>query len=229
MGNTADDNGADGIALAKGGHTLTANVTRGNRGWGINAGLLNTDGGRNVASGNGEPGQCLGILCLAVAPPPPDLSRPDTFIVGTPETGDGLAKIAFAGADDRTPQEALRFECRLDEQDWVPCVSPVTFAGVGTGAHRVEVRAIDAAGNVDGSPASFGWTEPEPDADPPETSIDSGPAAETSSTTAGSSSPRARRARRSSVRWTGRRSGRALRVWSTAACRWAVTRSRCAR
>ena len=39
------------IALAKGGHTLTANVTRGNRGWGINAGLLNTDGGRNVAIG----------------------------------------------------------------------------------------------------------------------------------------------------------------------------------
>ena len=38
-------------------------------GWGINAGLLNTDGGRNVASGNGEPGQmsCSGAdeRCVA--------------------------------------------------------------------------------------------------------------------------------------------------------------------
>jgi len=173
--NTADGNGGDGITIAKGGHVLVANVARGNRGWGINAGLLNTDGGRNVAIGNGEPRQCVGIVCLSVVPPPLDLTHPDTFLDGTPETGDGTATLAFGGSDDRTGSEDLRFECRLDEGEWVSCVSPAAYTSVEPGSHTVEVRAIDGAGNVDASPASFTWTQAQPDEDPPETTVEAGP------------------------------------------------------
>ena len=63
-GNTASHNGSHGIAVAKGGHTIVANIARSNGGWGINAIGENVDGGGNVATGN-VLGQCLGVVCDA--------------------------------------------------------------------------------------------------------------------------------------------------------------------
>lgn len=64
--NTADDNQADGIVLAKGGHTITGNAARGNGGWGIHAPLGTIAGGGNTASGNKEPSQCFGAVTCAI-------------------------------------------------------------------------------------------------------------------------------------------------------------------
>jgi hypothetical protein len=46
--------------------------------------------------------------------------------------------------------------------------------GSRLGSHSFRVRAIDAAGNVDSTPASHGWTV---DTTAPDTSVDSGPSA----------------------------------------------------
>jgi parallel beta-helix repeat protein len=64
-GNTANGNGSDGIVLAKGGHMVTANVTRDNGGWGIEAVPGVIDGGGNRAVGNAA--ACSGVRC--VSPP----------------------------------------------------------------------------------------------------------------------------------------------------------------
>jgi hypothetical protein len=50
------------------------------------------------------------------------------------------------------------------------------------GDHDLRVRAIDQAGNMDGTPASYGWSVI--DARAPETSVDSGPPSSTADTTA---------------------------------------------
>jgi hypothetical protein len=49
------------------------------------------------------------------------------------------------------------FTCRVDGGDWSACVSPLAL-DAGAGSHTLSVRATDAAGNTDRSPASGSWT-----------------------------------------------------------------------
>ena len=68
------------------------------------------------------------------------------------------------GAPHRTHKTELEFEfdssersstfrCRLDEGRWKPCESPKRIAQLARGKHRFQVRASDAAGNPDPTPA----------------------------------------------------------------------------
>jgi len=81
---------------------------------------------------------------------------------------------------DFTSEAGATFECNLDGAGFTACPDPVTFT-VAAGAHTLQVRAVDAAGNVDASPAAHGWTV---DTTPPDTTIVSGPMAATATATA---------------------------------------------
>ena len=109
------------------------------------------------------------------------LDPPNTTIFSGPAnpTTKTTATFTFAGSDNATPGTSLTYECRLDdddEDDFEPCVSPVTYTGLDDEAHTFEVRAIDLAGNVDPTPAVYTWTinEAPPDVNAPETTIESG-------------------------------------------------------
>ena len=45
------------------------------------------------------------------------------------------------------------FECKVDRKPYKPCTSPKTLKRLDEGKHKFKVHAIDAAGNVDPSPA----------------------------------------------------------------------------
>jgi hypothetical protein len=107
-----------------------------------------------------------------------DLTPPQTTItaaVPTP-TSATSASLSFAASE-----AGSSFECRLDGAAWTPCSSPEAYAGVAEGPHTFEVRATDAAGNTDPTPASAGWVV---DTSVPETAITSAPTDPTSATSA---------------------------------------------
>src|SRR5205809_356806 len=106
-----------------------------------------------------------------------DTTPPETSIESGPAEGSltnsPQAAFTFSGTDDRTPATALGFNCSLDGAAFVACVNPQTYTGLADGQHAFMVRAVDAAGNVDPTPATRTWTV---DRTPPDTSLLSGPA-----------------------------------------------------
>jgi parallel beta-helix repeat protein len=179
--NTASSNGGEGIYVNGSGHTVVGNTANFNDGWGIFAAPGTTDGGGNLASGNAEPQQCSGIACIIGSAP----GAPDTELVETPAdpTNSRNALFTFTGSDDTTPLADLGFECRLDslsDTAWVECDNPQEYTALSPGEHRFEVRAVDAAGNVDPSPAVHTWRyEALPSGVAPDTSIGLAPPART--------------------------------------------------
>ena len=105
-----------------------------------------------------------------------DVTPPETMVEsGPPATTQGTSAVFTFSAD-----EQASFECSLDGGAFAACTSPRQYTGLGVGPHTFEVRATDRAGHVDASPAAYLWTvEPLPDTTPPDTTIDTGPPAET--------------------------------------------------
>lgn len=84
-----------------------------------------------------------------------DTTLPDTSIDDGPSnpTNDTTPNFTFSSTE---PSSAL-FECRIDsssENAYVSCSPGFAPAPLGEGSHTFDVRAIDSAGNPDGSPAS---------------------------------------------------------------------------
>ena len=106
---------------------------------------------------------------------------PDTTITAGP---DALTQRSDANFEFTASGAADRFECRLDSAAWFDCASPHSETSLGLGEHRFDVRAVNSRG-ADPTPASTAWTiESSSPVDPPETSIDSGPASVTTSNSA---------------------------------------------
>jgi plastocyanin len=98
-----------------------------------------------------------------------DTGPPDTTINSGPSgpTSSTSATFQFSGTE-----VGSTFECRLDSAAYAPCTSPQSHTGLAQGEHTFSVRARDAAGNVDPSPATRTFTV---DTVAPDTTIDSGP------------------------------------------------------
>ncbi len=107
-------------------------------------------------------------------PPPPDLLPPETQIDSGPS---GTAASGGANFTFSSSETGSTFACRLDAGSWGNCSSPKAYSGLANGSHTFDVRATDAAGNTDGSPATRTWTVavPQPDTTAPDTTISGGP------------------------------------------------------
>jgi hypothetical protein len=86
-------------------------------------------------------------------PPPPDETPPGTKIESGPSgtTHKETATYRFSAT------ETSSFRCKLDDRAWYSCTSAQVFRGLGDGRHTFEVKATDAAGNVDPTPARRIW------------------------------------------------------------------------
>lgn len=103
-----------------------------------------------------------------------DTVSPDTTITQGPPgiTGSPTATFDFISSEVNST-----FQAQLDGAAYTLTSSPITYNGLSDGSHTFQVRAIDAAGNTDASPASVTFTV---DTIPPNTSITAGPSGFTS-------------------------------------------------
>jgi hypothetical protein len=83
-----------------------------------------------------------------------DATAPETTLGSGPRSGTTTASASFTFS----ASEPGSFECKLDAGAFAACTSPQSYARLNRGAHSFEVRAIDAAGNVDPAAARHGWT-----------------------------------------------------------------------
>jgi hypothetical protein len=93
-----------------------------------------------------------------------DTVAPETTLATSGPTGSTTATTAqfdFASADS-----GATFTCQLDGGAVELCVSPRSYSGLGVGEHTFTVRARDAAGNTDASPATRTWTVVAPAVEP---------------------------------------------------------------
>ena len=109
-----------------------------------------------------------------------DTIAPDTTINSGPANNSFASSTSatFTFSSNETP---VTFLCSIDGGIYSPCTSPATFNGLSEGARSFGVRAVDAAGNQDGSPATRTWTI---DAAPPDTTISAGPSGTVNTTSA---------------------------------------------
>jgi hypothetical protein len=83
-----------------------------------------------------------------------DITLPDTAIdTSPPDPSSPDVSFTFSSSEGGSS-----FECSLDGSAFSACTSPQAYTGLASGAHTFAVRAIDPAGNVDSTPASFSWT-----------------------------------------------------------------------
>jgi hypothetical protein len=106
-----------------------------------------------------------------------DTAAPDTTLLTGPN---GTVTSNTGAFTFSSPEASATFECRVDAGAFAPCGTPFTTAVLADGEHTFAVRARDAAGNVDPTPASRTWTI---DRTAPDTVIDSGPSGSVSATT----------------------------------------------
>lgn len=84
-----------------------------------------------------------------------DITKPDTSIVSSPPSATTATSATFGFNASET---GVRYECSLDGAPFTSCQNPETFTGLTERSHTLQVRAIDAVGNEDDSPASYTWT-----------------------------------------------------------------------
>jgi hypothetical protein len=91
--------------------------------------------------------------CPSLASTQAECEPPETQITAGPKDKTRRRKASF---EFSSTEPGSTFECSLDGAAFAGCTSPAVVK-VKRGKHSFEVRATDAAGNVDGSPAADGW------------------------------------------------------------------------
>jgi hypothetical protein len=100
----------------------------------------------------------------AAPPPPPlpvnavpatrDVTAPGTRITAAPSRRTKLRRARFRFV---STERGSLFQCRLDRGRWLSCQSPKAYRSLRKGVHVFRVRARDAAGNADPTPAVRSW------------------------------------------------------------------------
>jgi hypothetical protein len=107
-----------------------------------------------------------------------DTIAPDTELISSPPPRTNVAVLSFSVTSN---EAGAVFEARADGSLFTAVPATFSLSALGDGPHRIEIRARDAAGNIDASPLIFDVVI---DRIAPDTMISSGPPSTTTSTNA---------------------------------------------
>ena len=95
-----------------------------------------------------------GSTQVAVSAPPVAAQAPNTLLKKKPrkKTAARTAKFTFA-----SDQPGVTFQCKLDKKAFKPCRSPFKAKRLKAGRHSFQVKAVNAQGLADPTPAVFRW------------------------------------------------------------------------
>jgi alpha-tubulin suppressor-like RCC1 family protein len=112
--------------------------------------------GAEAAGGAGaEAGSGGGPLGGGGAGGGPDTTAPTTVFLEAPLDGqsNGLASVFTLGCTE----DGCTFRCSFDDGPFEDCATSSSFDRLAPGPHTLEVRATDAAGNVEDPPSLYAW------------------------------------------------------------------------
>jgi len=115
---------------------------------GTSALTLDLDRHARVQDGNRDGASIRDMGAYEAAP---DTVAPSTRITSHPKKRTSKRRVTFRFAAN---EASVTFECKLDAKPWASCSSAKAYR-VKPGWHRFKVRAVDAAHNVDPTPARF--------------------------------------------------------------------------
>ncbi len=83
-----------------------------------------------------------------------DTTRPTLRVATAPPAQTGARSVTInALASDA----GSTLQCKVDSASWAPCTLPLKLTKVRLGAHSVQIRATDPAGNVQARPTVIAW------------------------------------------------------------------------
>ena len=100
-----------------------------------------------------------------------DSTGPETSLDAVPASRGSATSVSFRFA---SPDSGATFDCRLGSASFTACSSPKAYSGLTDGSYTFQVRAVDAVGNADSSPATYGFVI---DTAAPDTTMATPPAA----------------------------------------------------
>ena len=83
-----------------------------------------------------------------------DTTPPETTIDSHSENPSSSTEATFTFSSS---EENSTFQCNLNSQGWEDCVSPKQYTNLADDDYQFEVKAANAAGNTDETPATFSW------------------------------------------------------------------------
>jgi hypothetical protein len=113
-------------------------------------------GANGVKDASGNPLSADAVWTFTTAAPPADTTPPNTTIVSGPS---GTVKSRDATFTFSSTEANSTFQTRLDNGIWEAngAATSKSYTNLANGTHTFAVKATDAAGNTDLTPASRSW------------------------------------------------------------------------
>ncbi|PTX21371.1 gliding motility-associated-like protein [Pontibacter mucosus] len=85
---------------------------------------------------------------------PVDTTAPETEIAARPKELSNSSSAEFRFSSN---ENGVSYQVSINGGDFTTVPNPYTLANLADGEHTIRVRAVDAAGNIDASPATYTW------------------------------------------------------------------------